>query len=101
MIQTINKEHITKLNAKAKFYQKRLFTRAVEMDKDFQVVTLEGTMTAKAKDFLAWDVNNNPYPIDREVFKKTYMIFSQKCTECTFSSSLQSEWTEHHVMTGH
>lgn len=46
--------------------------KAVRMDKDFEVETLEGTMKGKAGDWLAQGVEGELWPIDADIFKKTY-----------------------------
>lgn len=53
-------------------YQKKLVTRAVKVAGEFETVTLEGTLTCK-DGYLALDTEGNPYPIDREIFEKTYV----------------------------
>jgi len=45
---------------------------AVQIGEPFQVETLEGTMTAKAGDFLAIGVKGELYPIDAEIMAESY-----------------------------
>jgi predicted amidohydrolase len=52
-------------------FRKTVITKARKIDGPFQVVTLEGIMTCN-DGWLALDECGNPYPIDAEVFKKTY-----------------------------
>jgi hypothetical protein len=42
------------------------------MDKDFMVLTLEGTVKGKAGDWLAKGVKGELYPINKEIFEQTY-----------------------------
>lgn len=53
-------------------YRKQEVTRAVQMPVSFAVETAEGRMTAEAGDYLALDVNDDPYPIAQDVFEATY-----------------------------
>jgi hypothetical protein len=57
---------------KAKRYRKKTFITAVQMDKDFVVLTLEGTVKGKAGDWLAKGVKGELYPINKEIFEQTY-----------------------------
>lgn len=47
-------------------------TKAVRMDSAFEVETLEGTMQGKAGDWLAEGVEGERYPIDADIFDKTF-----------------------------
>ena len=40
----------------------------------FKVATLEGVMQGKAGDWLVVGVNGEMYPIDNEIFQKTYDV---------------------------
>jgi hypothetical protein len=54
-------------------YRKRpLVIWAKKMREPFEVVTLEGTMSGKAGDYLIKGVEGEEYPCDAEIFKKTY-----------------------------
>jgi hypothetical protein len=46
--------------------------KAIEMDIDFKVQTIEGIVEGKAGDFLLEGVNGEVYPCKKEIFKKTY-----------------------------
>jgi hypothetical protein len=46
--------------------------KAVRMDEPFEVETLEGTMKGKAGDWLAEGIEGERWPIDADIFKKTY-----------------------------
>lgn len=54
------------------YWKKPIPIKAKQMQKAFEVKTLEGTMKGKAGDFLAIGVNGEQYPIDKEIFEKTY-----------------------------
>jgi hypothetical protein len=49
-----------------------IIIKAIEMDTDFKVQTLEGIVEGKAGDFLLEGVNKEVYPCKKEIFKKTY-----------------------------
>lgn len=53
-------------------YRKVATTMARRMAEDFTVETLEGVRFACAGDWLAIDVDGNPYPIDASVFERSY-----------------------------
>ena len=46
----------------------------VQIDEPFTVETMEGLMKGKAGDYLVYGVNGEMYPIDLEIFYKTYDI---------------------------
>lgn len=46
--------------------------RCVQIDEPFQVETLEGLMQGKAGDWLIIGVQGEMYPIDKDIFEKTY-----------------------------
>lgn len=46
--------------------------KAVKMDEAFEVETLEGTMKGKAGDWLAEGAEGERWPIDADIFEKTY-----------------------------
>lgn len=52
--------------------------KAVRMDAPFEVETLEGVMKGKAGDWLAQGVEGERWPIDAEIFEKTYKPKSSK-----------------------
>jgi len=53
-------------------YRKTEPIKAVQMDEDFEVETLEGTMKGKKGDWLAEGVEGERWPIDKAIFDKTY-----------------------------
>ena len=53
-------------------YQKTEPTKAVQMEEDFEVETLEGTMQGHEDDYLAQGPEGERYPIKKTVFDKTY-----------------------------
>lgn len=48
--------------------------RVHQMDEDFSVETMEGTLTAKAGDYLVIGVRGEMYAIDQDIFEETYDI---------------------------
>lgn len=59
-------------------YRKTATIHATQMDEEFIVKTLEGTMKGKAGDYLAVGVNGEQYPIDKEIFEKTYELVNNE-----------------------
>jgi hypothetical protein len=55
-----------------KEYRKVATITAVQMMKDFAVLTLEGEVRGRAGDYLAKGVTGELYPIARKIFEKTY-----------------------------
>ncbi len=56
-----------------KAYRKKPITiYAKQMDKPFEVKTLEGTMMGKAGDYLIIGVKGEEYPCDKEIFELSY-----------------------------
>jgi len=52
--------------------KKPIAIEVVQIDEPFTVETMEGLMKGKAGDYLVWGVNGEMYPIDLEIFHKTY-----------------------------
>lgn len=67
--QTITED--TKIKGWEKFVKTEPI-KAVKMDEDFEVETLEGTMQGKANDMLAQGIEGERYVIDADIFDKTY-----------------------------
>ncbi len=44
----------------------------VQMQEEFEVETLEGTLRGRAGDYLMMGVNGELYPCAKEIFEKTY-----------------------------
>lgn len=69
----INKDFdINTIPGVADFKQKPNIKRAVQMDADFSVETLEGVMTGKSGDYLIRGLKGELYPCDRDIFEKSY-----------------------------
>lgn len=54
------------------FMKKPIPIEAVQMAAPFKTQTLEGELEGKAGDYLVTGVNGEEYPVDREIFEKTY-----------------------------
>ncbi|MEN8790031.1 MAG: hypothetical protein ABF293_03265 [Flavobacteriaceae bacterium] len=65
------KGEIPELNFK-KAIKKPIPVRCAQIDEPFQIETLEGTLTAKAGDWLMVGIQGEMYAIDQEIFQKTY-----------------------------
>lgn len=57
-----------------KAVKKPIPVRCIQMEEPFSVETLEGTLQGKAGDWLMVGVQGELYPIDREIFVKTYRL---------------------------
>jgi len=54
------------------YRKKPVVVQAIQIDKPFEVETLEGTMKGKAGDFLIIGIKGEKYPCDKEIFEQTY-----------------------------
>ena len=68
---TVTKKDIT-LESFQFYVKNPVVVRAMKMDDDFKVETLEGTMTGKKGDYLIIGVAGEMYPCRDDIFKKTY-----------------------------
>jgi hypothetical protein len=50
-----------------------LVIQAVQLPYPFEVTTREGVMTGKANDYLCIGIAGERYPMDREIFEKSYV----------------------------
>ena len=57
-----------------KAIKKPIPIRCIQMAEAFEVVTLEGTLTGKAGDYLMVGVRGEMYPCSKEIFEETYDI---------------------------
>jgi hypothetical protein len=57
--------------------KKALVVKAVQMDEDFVVRTLEGDMYAYKGDYLLMGYHGELYPCRREIFEETYCILAE------------------------
>ena len=54
------------------YVKKPIQIKAIQIDEDFSVETLEGTMIGRPGDYLAEGVDGELYVIKNEIFLKTY-----------------------------
>jgi len=52
--------------------KKPIRIKCVQINEPFMVETMEGTLKGKPGDWLMVGVNGEMYPIDQEIFRKTY-----------------------------
>ena len=52
--------------------KKPIRVQCVQIHEPFSVETMEGTLAGKAGDWLMIGINGEMYPIDQEIFQKTY-----------------------------
>jgi hypothetical protein len=58
---------------KFKAYRKKpVVIKALKIKEPFSVKTLEGVMHGKSGDYLVIGIAGEKYPVDAEIFKKTY-----------------------------
>ena len=72
---------INELNGFAEFTKKPVSIYAKQMNKDFEVETLEGTMQGHKGDYLIIGVNGEHYAIKEEIFGKTYQSLCAVCDQ--------------------
>jgi hypothetical protein len=58
----------------SRYKKKPIVVYAKEMKKPFAVKTLEGVMNGKRGDFLVIGISGEMYPVDRDIFFKTYEV---------------------------
>lgn len=64
---------ITKMPSNFKIYTKKpVKIKAVQMEKEFEVKTLEGVLKGKIGDYLLQGIKGELYPCDKEIFEETY-----------------------------
>lgn len=68
---------ISELPGELMEYRKTSTILAVQMQEPFEVDTIEGLHSGKPGDWLAMGVEGELYPIDREVFEKSYELIGQ------------------------
>lgn len=71
----INQFEIPDCNFK-KAIKKPIPIQCTQINEEFEVQTLEGIMKGKKGDWLMVGVNNEMYPCDNSIFKKTYNLIS-------------------------
>ncbi|KKN55025.1 hypothetical protein LCGC14_0586260 [marine sediment metagenome] len=59
------------------YRKKPIVIQAIQVLEAFEVETLEGLMQGKANDYLVKGINSELYPVDREIFHKTYEMWTK------------------------
>lgn len=54
--------------------KKPIPVRCIQIGEAFEVETMEGVLRGKAGDWLMVGIHGEMYPIDREIFEKTYKL---------------------------
>ena len=57
-----------------KAIKKPIPVRCIQIDETFEVETMEGVMKGKQGDYLIIGIHGEMYPIDQEIFLKTYYV---------------------------
>lgn len=58
-----------------KYVKKLIPIEAVQMNEEFEVKTLEGTMKGKPGDYLVTGIKGEQYPCDKQIFEENYEEF--------------------------
>lgn len=56
-----------------RYVKKPIVIEAVQINEEFEVDTLEGTMKGKADDYLVVGIKGEMYPVDKEIFEESYL----------------------------
>ncbi len=70
-MRRFKKDHIPDLPFQAAV-KKPIPVRCIQIHETFEVETMEGIMTGKPGDWLMVGIHGEMYPIDRDIFEKTY-----------------------------
>lgn len=54
--------------------KKPIPVRCIQIDEPFEVETMEGVMQGKEGDYLIVGIHGEMYPVDKEIFLKTYDV---------------------------
>jgi hypothetical protein len=63
------------------YIKKPIPVTANQMEEEFEVNTLEGTMKGKAGDYLVTGIRGEQYPCDKEIFEESYIKFDDNFAE--------------------
>lgn len=66
-------------NGFSNFTKKPVTIQAKQMNKDFEVETLEGTMQGHKGDYLVIGIHKEQYAVKEEIFGKTYQFVCGVC----------------------
>jgi hypothetical protein len=77
MIQVF-KENRVLLKSMIKVQRLPVVLKAVQLDEDFQVETMEGWLKGNKSDWLVRGVFGELYPVANKVFKRTYKLLEEK-----------------------
>ena len=69
----MSNEDLRALLGEEKYVKKPIPIRAVKIEHEFTVDTLEGTLTGNAGDYLMEGIEDELYPCAASVFEKSYM----------------------------
>lgn len=69
----LNSENLQEKGFK-KYIKKPIPINAKQMQNDFEVKTLEGTMQGKKGDYLVIGIQGEPYPVAKKIFEESYNL---------------------------
>lgn len=55
--------------------KKPIIVKCIQIDEPFEVETMEGVIKGKKDDYLVIGIDGEMYPVDKEIFLKSYDIF--------------------------
>jgi NTP pyrophosphatase (non-canonical NTP hydrolase) len=74
-------------------YKKIANVKAKQMDEEFEVKTLEGTLKGNAGDYLCVGINDEQWPVKKEIFETTYRPVQDE-EAVTRSNCVTKVWDE-------
>lgn len=81
-------------NGFSDYTKKPVTIQAKQMDKDFEVETLEGTMQGHKGDYLVIGIHGEQYAVKEEIFGKTYQF---QCGVCDVKHDVSELGEKHHA----
>ena len=57
-----------------KEYRKTATVKAIQLELEFSVNTLEGVLTGKLGDYLCEGIDGERWPVKKKIFEKTYEV---------------------------
>lgn len=73
----VNYTNETKVTGFIKVRKRPVVVDAMQINTEFQVATLEGTMAGKPGDYLIIGIRGEKYICDKDIFEETYDVVSE------------------------
>lgn len=71
-IKNFGSDFLFKSDSIGRYIKKPIPIEAIQIDEEFTVETLEGTMKGKPGDYLIRGIEGEYYPCDEKIFEKSY-----------------------------